>query len=289
MGNTFRLGIAAVGLCVMAGSALAQFPPITEPTKDEAKCQTSTGKALSKLVSSRTKCVQKCLKEGRKVVPGPGPYTDCFAPYGGATATCITDATTLKGADDKARASIVKACMDQPGKDKCPECYGAGLCNSGNPLVTTTGNTLNAFGLNVYCVESGFRAPDPNVPPATPTKDEAKCEDGLAKTLGKFVGSKSKCYQKCNQNMLKGKIAPNSCDAPTPADAATVACIDKAELKALQGLDKVCFVDGVAPSCYDGTVLRPNTSAGWVALAEGAVDGQVPIVGCGSPSGAFLD
>ena len=123
-------GIMALGVWLAAGSALAQ--PGVDPTKDEVKCQSSTGKALSKFVGSVNKCVGKCLKAGRKTM-GPWPG-DCFAPFGGTTATCISDPT--KCATQKAMASVAKACVDQTGKDKCPECYGASTCMTGDPFIS---------------------------------------------------------------------------------------------------------------------------------------------------------
>jgi hypothetical protein len=271
--------VSAAGLCLMVGSALAQFPPITDPSKDEVKCESSTGKALTKQVGSSSKCVSKCIATARKATPGPGQYDECFAPYSGVTLTCLTD--PLKGPPAKAVASIAKACTDAPGKDKCPECYGAATCTTGQPFVNTTTALTSAQGPSVYCTEDSG---------ATPSKEVAKCEDGLSKTLVKWVGSISKCYDKCNQNMVKGKIAFGSCDAPTPSDIPTEDCVTKARVKTVAGLDKACFVSpAVAPSCYDGTALRPNTAAGWTSLVEGIVEAQVPGIACGSPSGAFLD
>jgi len=269
--------IVAAGMSLAAERALAQFPPITDPTKDEAKCETSTGKALTKEVGSISKCAGKCITTARKT---SGPYGGCFSPYADPTTnSCIND--PLKGAKAKAAASIVKACMDVPGKDKCPECYSASNCNTGSPFVDTTATLTGLQGPSVYCTENGGN---------TPTKEEGKCEDGLAKGLTKFVGSLSKCYQKCNQNMLKGKIAPGSCDPPTPADPATQTCLSTARTKTQASLDKACFTPpAVAPSCYDGSPSRPNTSAGWTSLVESVVNGQTPQIACGSPSGAFLE
>src|SRR5207237_1275612 len=88
----------------------------------------------------------------------------------------------------------------------------------------------------------------------------------------KFVSSKSKCYDKCNQNVFKAKIPEGSCNPPTPSDAATVACIQKAEAKNTQLIDKVCFTPpATPPACYDGSPLRPNSGAGWTPLGASDV------------------
>lgn len=279
MFGRFEIAVGAASLCLVAGSALAQFPPVTDPTKDEQKCQKSTGSALVKFVGSKTKCITKCMTTARKT---SGPYTGCFEPAftDPVTNACIKD--TVKGAEAKAATSIVKACADAPGKDKCPECYNPGTCTINgllNPRVILTEQQVDPFGNLIYCSEVG------NI---TPTKEVAKCEDGVVKALVKFIGSKTKCYQKCEDSINKGKIAPGSCSPPVPTDAATAACIfdplKGAEAKAAAAIDKVCEPPGVKPACY-GT----STGASWVALVEAQVDATVRQTACGSPSGAFLN
>src|SRR6266404_1486063 len=171
----------AAGLCLAAPSVLAQPAGVT---KDEVKCESGTGKALSKFVGSKSKCGTKCFQLARKTM---GPYTGCFAPYSDpATNACIMDST--KGAEAKARAAIVKACTVD-----CPECYPASVCTTGEPFVSNTESLVDLQGPNVYCTENST---------ATPSKTDAKCEDSTAKTLAKFVASKGKCYDKCNQNVF---------------------------------------------------------------------------------------
>jgi hypothetical protein len=264
---------AATGLCLLAGPVLAQFPPVTDPNKDEAKCQKGTGSALVKFTGAKTKCISKCISTQRKAaVPA---YGGCFGPgfTDPTTQACIND--PVKGAEPKARAAIVKACA----KD-CPECYTARgpVCTTGEPDVTDTESQIDPFGNLIYCTEAFA---------TTPTKTEAKCEDTVVKSLVKFVGGKVKCYQKCQGNLLKGKIAPGSCDPPA-SDPATQACVAKAETKAETGIDKVCEVVGSKPACY-GAVGAPIMGAGWVSLVESNIDFRTPITNCGSPSGAFLE
>jgi len=200
-----------------------------------------------------------------------GPYTQCMPPYSDpATQACIND--PLKGATSKARAAIVKACALD-----CPECYTSqdpNLCTTGDPLVSNSNSQTDLFGPIINCLENGG---------TTPTKEQAKCEDGTVKALVKFIGSKSKCYTKCNQNMLKGKIAPNSCDPPTPSDPATQLCIfdplKGAEAKGAAAIDKVCSaVAGAVPPCYGASL---DTGQEWITLVEGAVDGNIPDIACG--------
>jgi hypothetical protein len=264
-----RAAAIAAGLCLAASSALAQPAGVT---KDEVKCESGTGKALSKFVGKKSKCASKCFSTQRKTM---GPYTGCFAPYADpATDACIHD--PVKGVEQKARDAIVKACTAD-----CPECYSASNCSTGEPFVTNTENLVDLQGPNVYCVENGG---------GTPSKTDAKCEDGTAKALAKFVASKGKCYDKCNQNVFKAKIPEGSCTPGSPSDPATQECLTKAETKSAATIDKVCFIPpATAPSCYDGSAFRPNSGTGWTMLVEGVVDTQIPLIACGSPSGAFLD
>src|SRR5262245_28830571 len=83
-------------------------------TDAEFKCQAGNSKAGSKFVGSKAKCAIKCQGNAAKAVE---PIADCYAPYAGATNTCIND--SLKGAEAKFNAAIVKACLVD-----CPECYG---------------------------------------------------------------------------------------------------------------------------------------------------------------------
>src|SRR5262245_35079191 len=250
MFRSIALAMGIAGVCLAASPSMAQVGV----TKDELKCESGAGKTLAKFVSSKGKCVQKCLATQRKAaVPS---YSGCFAPFADPTTnSCILD--PLKGAESKARTGISKVCT----KD-CPECYSdqdPNLCTTGEPFVGTTEANIDTFNSIIYCLENGA---------TTPTKEQAKCEDGLAKSLAKFTGAKAKCYAKCNDSVFKGKAAVGSCTPPAgppPFDPVAKACIDKAESKAALAIDKVCVDVSANPPCFLFT-----TGAGWVNLTEGA-------------------
>jgi hypothetical protein len=273
MMHRFRIAaLAAASLWLAVTPVSAQ---VTDPNKDEAKCETATGKALNKFVASSSKCVAKCVATARKVM---GPYGPCFGnpPTDPATNACLND--PAKGALAKTRASIGKACAVD-----CPECYtaqGPNTCTTGDPLVSTTVTNSTPFGPLVYCTE-GLGG--------TPSKEVAKCEDTVGKALVKFISSKSKCYEKCNASVLKGTLPQGSCDPPSPLDAKTAACIfdplKGAEAKAAASIDKACASAGFNPACYAPLF---DTGVEWVAIVEASVDASLPNVACGSPSGAFL-
>jgi len=256
--------VTGVVLGLVAAPATAQFVGVT---KGDFKCEQGTATTFVKFIGGKAKCVQKCTVAGRKT---SGPYTECFAPYGGATATCIQDPD--KGQEAKAQAGIIKKCTAG-----CPECYGTQVCTTGEPFVMNVENVLDGFAGVIWCVENNGQ---------TPMKAEAKCEDTVTKALVKFGASKIKCYQKCFAGVFKAKLTDGSCDPPTPADTKTADCITKAETKARDTIDASCSAVGGNPACYSGSF---DTGQQWVDLVEGFLDGQVPNVACGSPSGAFID
>ena len=282
MVKTLGLALLAGALCVSTAGAIHD-PDITPL---EFKCQTSQSKAGVKFVGCKQKCVAKCIAGARKVPP-LNPEADCFPPYGGATLTCIAD--PLKGCEAKGIAAINKACVVvDPTKTDCPECYSArggdAACNGhgqdvivdglSNPSSASLETQIDAFGF-VFCNDN------PN------TAAEDKCQQGLAKALVKFVGCKTKCYDKCTGAMHKGTIPPGSCTPPLPTDAATQIClfdsIKGCETKAIAACNKACITPPAdAPECYG---FNCNSI---VALVETAIDGNIPSTYCGSPSGAFL-
>jgi hypothetical protein len=280
-----KAAIAATGLCLLATSVPAQ---VTDPTSLEQKCESTTGKTITKFVGSKSKCISKCFATARKTM---GPYTGCFEPgyTDPTTNACITG--SLKGAEAKAGAGIAKACA---AASSCPACYAA---QSGG----AAGRCANASGSNNFVVDAESDVDAPFGPGtgfpsliyctektgATPSTAEAKCEDGVVKALVKFVGSKQKCYAKCYSNFYKGKI-PGGCDPSMPggvSDPATQTCIANAEAASKAAIIKVCPT-GSAPLCYTGG--GTGASVTFTNAVEAKVDQRTPQIQCGSPSGAFL-
>jgi hypothetical protein len=246
--------VAAVSLGLTAVPVHAQISTAV------LKCEDTTNKTLGKFVGSKAKCVMKCLATQRKAA-SPN-FASCLPPYADPTeSACITG--SLKGAEAKAGAGIAKACA---ALASCPSCYTpATKCtdaSGANPWVQSTETTLDGLVPLIYCRENG------NTNPST---TDAKCEDGITKALTKFVGAKGKCYQKCNDNLNKGKAAAGSCTPPA-TDPATVTCISTAESKSSASIDKAC------PTMVSCSVF-PN-GAGWTGVAETGVDGQTPQIYC---------
>jgi pimeloyl-ACP methyl ester carboxylesterase len=242
--------------------------PEVAADKDDLHCEAGTSKSLGKFVKKKRACIQKCVNKARKAA---GPFTECLAPYGGDTATCIQDPS--KGAEAKARGRNAKACAKG-----CPACYDAeGNCPDGANFVAAAEKNVDDTGPLVYCLEAAD---------TTPTKPQAKCEDAVAKNLVKFAAAKGKCFDKCVDQEFKGKIPAGSCTTASPSDAATQACIQKAADKAAGGIDDLCGAAGATPPCF---APERDSGAEWTAVVENIVDANVPLLYCSSPSGAFLD
>ena len=82
-----------------------------------------------------------------------------------------------------------------------------------------------------------------------------------------------------------GKLPPNSCNPPVPADPKTAACVQKAEQKSTASIDKACTPPkGDSPECYTNSA----EGAFLTNTVETAVDSTLPATYCASPSGAFV-
>jgi hypothetical protein len=264
------LACSAALLIITVGSNGAPVHAQVNVTQAQLKCQDGVNKTLGKFVGSKAKCISKCIATQRKATTPA--FAGCMAPYADPTAmACITG--NLKGAEAKAGAGIAKVCA---ALASCPACYTPPTkcsdASGANPWVQSTETNVDGLGPLVYCVEAN----NPTGPP--PSTTDAKCEDGIAKALVKFVGAKGKCYQKCNDNLNKGKIPPGSCNPPAPSDMATAACISDplkgAEAKSAAAIDKAC---PTFPSCAAFT-----SGTAWTGLVEGVLDGQTPQIYCAS-------
>src|SRR5262249_54133465 len=145
------LGVAVA--CLIAGQALAEVSPITDPNRAEAKGQRGTATTLARVFGARVKCVRACIAAG----PKGGGVGACFGPgfTDPATNTCIFG--PLNGTEAKAEAGIIRACASD-----CPECFtavDANLCATGQPFVTDVASQIDAFAQQIFCVEAGGAVP----------------------------------------------------------------------------------------------------------------------------------
>lgn len=267
---TFRAAIlavvAAATIALVPRPALAQSVP---PTQGQYLCASNTAKTFAQFIGGKSKCVQRCVTHART---SSQTYNDCFLPFGGTTAKCITD--PAKGAEARARASIVSRCSDAAD---CPDCYGLGVCTTGEPFVSNVESQLDLFSsFLVYCVEGTG---------ATASRPEAACEDAVSRAVVKLGASRIRCYTRCFAGIFArscptcttGQLPAGSCDPPV-SDPGTATCIAKAEATAKAVIDASCSAAGANPACYVANGL--DTGAAWVSLFGGAIDGQVPNVAC---------
>ncbi|HZR83449.1 MAG TPA: hypothetical protein VFD92_20310 [Candidatus Binatia bacterium] len=231
---------AAIGLA--ASAALAQ---VGHMTVDERACTAALTKAAAKFTVAKSSCVQRCAAAARSK---KGSYDDCIAPHGGRTATCVA------AADAKARSAIDKKCADA-----CPQCQ---KCSEGAPVIADVETTLDNLTMETHCVERGDRKP---------SKTERKCEDAVHKTVAKLAAARVKCFDACNAAIAKGTLTDGSCRRPSPADAATAACLAAADAKAGDAIAKACGPAGATPACYGSA-----TKADWIERGRDLADIQDP-------------
>jgi hypothetical protein len=114
-----------------------------DPTKEQAKCEDGTGKALVKFVGAVNKCYAKCNGNVFKLaIPDgsctPGAVTDPT----GATQACLDKGRV------KAAAAIDKVCVTVPGN---PPCYGPGLDTGPEWVMFTENIGINPIAAQVAC------------------------------------------------------------------------------------------------------------------------------------------
>jgi hypothetical protein len=259
--------VRAGALAVVALAAFMPTPSSAQFTAGEYRCGSGTAKTFAKFIQRKSKCVQRCVSHGRR---SSQLYGDCFAPFGGVTATCVLDPVT--GAEARARAGIVRSCTDG-----CPFCYGEQVCTTGEPQVGNVEIQLDLFSQAfVYCVEGGG---------ATASPAQAACEDAVSRAVTELGVARIKCYTRCFAGIYArscptcttGQIAPGSCTPPA-SDPRTIACIARTETRAAGVIDVACGA-GARPACHDDNGF--STGAAWAGFMGGAIDGQVTNVSCG--------
>ena len=150
--RTTRHSIKGAVLAGLAGVAIATVAS-AQLTDAEFKCEAKVSKAGAKFVAQKSKCAAKCITNAIKGVAGY-PFSDCFAPYGGSTAQCIDDTVLdLKGAEDKFRDAIRKACDPSfKAGTECPSCYSGGDCSTSGEATNRVQNIegqVDSFGPGV--------------------------------------------------------------------------------------------------------------------------------------------
>jgi hypothetical protein len=258
----------ALALIAIAAAHVSPAPSFAQPTPGEYRCGAGNAKTFARFIQRKSKCVQRCVTHARR---SSQLYGDCFAPFGGRTASCILDPVT--GVEARARASIVRACTDG-----CPACYNPTICTTGEPSVTNVEVQLDILASTfVYCVEGAG---------ATSNPAEAVCEDAVARAVSDFGAARIRCYSRCFAGIharscptcTSGQLPVGVCDPPV-SDPRAAACLARAEAKAAALIDASCSAVGANPTCYVNNGF--DTGAAWVGFMGAAIDGQVLNVSCG--------
>jgi hypothetical protein len=267
------LALAAIlgALALVTPSLAAHNGP--DLSEDEVQCQLRSQYVMASFARRYTKCLNKCAKRTGSSAAAQCPEASACA-LGPANATC----RCLVRARDQAIAGQDR-CVD------CPECYEGGSCHT--DAISKT-DALAAWGEALFFSDSPAVFCDDSSSVDGLQDGEAKCQIATAKALPFFARAKSLCLRECRLSEHEGSTPPGSCDAPLSsnpnASASTLACIDRAEVKAALKIDKRCGPSGNAPECWNG-----RTSTQWVALMEQMVDDEDADFFCASPSPAFVD
>lgn len=259
-------------------------------SKDEFRCQSAVRAALAGQAAGHAACVRQC--ETDAALRG-GPYTDCEAPnYGGATALCLDDGRGAAGhgSENRSLATMLARCAEDGARDTCPESYEAtfGSCaQMAARRVADDHGTFSLFTQNVACEHENYLT-DP-----TDGRRRAKCMTAVAKAAVAHFAKVTAVFQRCNAAIVKGRLQPGACVPGATSDPrlspGNVVPRIKAHTAAV--IDRRCFSPGtLAPACYNGMGLRPNTGAGWATLVDAITEQTVDArTFTASPGGAFLD
>jgi hypothetical protein len=110
---------------------------------------------------------------------------------------------------------------------------------------------------------------------ATPTRDEAACQQQAARQLGTAALKRIKCLVACDKQALKSKVPATDCLPPYAGKTRT--CVDTVAAKAEAAIDKKCDLD--CPECWSGGDCAAHVPS-LLSLVATTVDGVVPLVRC---------
>ncbi len=132
-------------------------------------------------------------------------------------------------------------------------------------------------GAILLCAATFAVALDSDPPIGT---DEARCQDGVSKTLGKFMWSKAKCMTKCDS------ITPQDPDCLPPYGGTTISCLESAEEKMAKKMHRRCrdaenAGKDACPECYGGTAGTCETFVqDELSTVAALVDAQLTLLLC---------
>jgi hypothetical protein len=213
------------------------------PDKATRKCEQGVASATAKLVTATIDC-HIARARGELV-------NDATSPGIVAASRVIVEDVCEGAARNKLLATKIKGC---------------GQCTDLPALAGAVETLVDGNNDLVYCTSAGgaFGGEDSgNIPPDAPTGPITKCENGVAKEVGKLAGA----IVKCHVSRASGKLAD---------DAEENACEETAETK-FTTKTKTTGCD----SCTSLTSIAD--------FVETAADRVNYLVFCASPSGAFLE
>jgi hypothetical protein len=237
----FRVVALSTGVALAVGFAVASAGtpfggddsgtiPSDAPKGRVTKCESGVAKAAAKLVGSIFKC-----HAGR---------------------------TTGKLADATAENTCESTALTKFGLTKTAGCRG---CTDLGLLGTMLEGVVDSRNDIIYCDLTGtpFGGDDMGfIPHDAPKGRETKCSNGVAKAVGKLVGSITKCHIRRAKGKLTDDTAENECETTAQ---------NKLKFKA------------TCPVCL--APFNVQIASIFEMEMDGAPNG---LIWCGSPSGAFL-
>ncbi|MBI3767895.1 MAG: hypothetical protein HY271_05285 [Deltaproteobacteria bacterium] len=245
--KTVRLGLSLIALLFLVR------PAVAEPLR----CKRGIAKASAKFVQLKMTALQKC-NDAVVTDASAGPCPDSKASAkiasamskvqrvvesqcGGADRTCGTG-------DDDSLASIgwnISICPNIEGGN-CTNPIAN--CDDVSQCLLCVGETAVDQAITLYYGDFDLATSDPTV---------VKCQRAIGKDTTKFLVTKSKALQKCEDQVLSGAIA-----GPCPDAAKAAPTIAKAESKKRAGICRAC--GGADGACGGGNDLTP-TQIGFAA------------------------
>lgn len=259
--------LAALLVLLLAATARGGVTPAVSP--GELACQTRVARALSRQAANHARCVARCERLAART---GGPTTACVPPgYGGATLACI------EAGEARSRAAMVARCPEDGPRDTCPEVYeqrGGSCAGMAAQRVATDHGQFGLFTSSVVCEHQDFPRG------GELARQRYRCQAAVASALVRHFGAVNAVYARCNAAIARGEAPVGACAfGATLSPRSPGNVMPALGARTAASIDARCFTPpAVAPTCYDGSVLRPRSGAAWVALvnliAESAADGN---------------
>ena len=211
--------VLAVSVIMVTSPRVRSQETPTILTRGEYQCQNAFGRSVLTVSGETGACL-----------------TDCRSRPGGRCSTSFPDPIT-RDCLQRARADAEIQALRKCAGATCPECYEGGDCPDYIDSGFSQAISDVDAGLSTLFCDDSFSADGL-------TRDEQRCQQGLARAGGRFVASLEHCFAQCQQAVHRGAMGFSSCDSAfldAPSfDARTQRCVDKARARLLASCTDHC-------------------------------------------------